>query len=247
MGCGRYRTPNEHMLDDRRGAMTWPVRRNAVRVGSALLAAVALSAIPTAATAGAQGRSGVRAGMATPAPVPNGFKANSVTWLSPARGWVLGAAPCGTKTCSDVIGTTDGSKTWALLGAVGAPIARSGLGGITEIRFATPKVGWAFGPDLYRTTDGGRSFASTFIDGVHGRLIPAVVDVRTGAVREPIPTGDELFDIGGFLWSPASDRLYLNASRGSDSGHDAMVWPIAGRDVSYLRLGGGSVAVLAAA
>jgi hypothetical protein len=93
----------------------------------------------------------------------------------------------------------------------------------------------------------GRYFASTFLEVATGRPIPAVIDTRTGAVREPLRATGELFDIGGFLWSPTSDGLYLNASRGSEGGHDAMVWPIAGEDVSYLRLGSGSVAVLAAA
>jgi hypothetical protein len=92
----------------------------------------------------------------------------------------------------------------------------------------------------------GRYFASTFIEMSSGRPIPAVIDTRTGAVREPRRSG-ELFDIGGFLWFPTSDGLYLNASRGSEGGHDAMVWPIGGDDVSYLRLGGGSVEVLAVA
>jgi hypothetical protein len=93
----------------------------------------------------------------------------------------------------------------------------------------------------------GRYFASTFIDTVSGRPIPVVVDTKTGVVREPRRPAGELFDLGGFLWSPTSDRLYLNASRGSDGGHDAMVWVLPGEDVAYLRLGGGSVAVLAAA
>ncbi len=76
-------------------------------------------------------------------PVPAAFKANSVTWVSAQRGWVLGAAPCGKNTCSDVIGTTDGGKTWQLTGTVKAPLANIGKGthGVTEVRFATPT--WA--------------------------------------------------------------------------------------------------------
>jgi photosystem II stability/assembly factor-like uncharacterized protein len=117
------------------------------------------------------------AGMAPPAvaatparqaAVPSGFKANSITWASPQQGWVLGAAPCGAKTCTDVIGTTDGATTWKLLGRVNAPIARLGQAanpGVTEIRFATPMVGWAFGPHLFQTVDGGRSWAKMTIPG----------------------------------------------------------------------------------
>lgn len=99
--------------------------------------------------------------------VPTGFKANSVTWLSPQRGWVLGAARCGAHTCSDVIGTTDAAKSWRLVGTIPAPIALldGAQPGIAEIRFATPAAGWAFGPQLFRTTTGGKSWAEVPIPG----------------------------------------------------------------------------------
>jgi hypothetical protein len=93
----------------------------------------------------------------------------------------------------------------------------------------------------------GRYFASTFIEAATGLTIPAVVDIQTGVVLEPSRSAGELFDTGGFVWSATGDSLYLNASRGGDGGHDAMVWPIPGGEPAYLRLGGGSVAVLAAA
>ena len=47
-------------------------------------------------------------GAAAATPVPRGFAANSVTWISPLRGWVLGHARCGGKVCTYVIGSTDG-------------------------------------------------------------------------------------------------------------------------------------------
>src|SRR6266498_3165737 len=94
------------------------VTRKSLCVFAAL--AVACPAILTLAMAQAAVGSTAPAAAAS---VPKGFKANSITWLSPQRGWVLGAARCGTKICSDVIGTTDGAKTWGLVGAVNAPIA----------------------------------------------------------------------------------------------------------------------------
>lgn len=120
---------------------------------AAAAAAMTCAAILTSAPAlAAPGGSG--------AAVPAGFKANSVTWLSARRGWVLGAAGCGTRTCADVIVTTDGATTWHLAGAVGVPIASlGGRPGVSEIRFATPAVGWAFGPDLFHTSSGGKSWA----------------------------------------------------------------------------------------
>jgi len=100
------------------------------------------------------------------ASVPAGFEANSVTWLSAQRGWVLGAAACGKNACAEVIGTTDAAMTWRLIGTVGAPIAEfGGRPGITEIRFATPAVGWAFGTYLFPTSTGGKFWARVPIPG----------------------------------------------------------------------------------
>ena len=100
------------------------------------------------------------------ASVPAGFEANSVTWLSAQRGWVLGAAACGKNACAEVIGTTDAAMTWRLIGTVDAPIAEfGGRPGITEIRFATPAVGWAFGTYLFRTSTGGKFWARVPIPG----------------------------------------------------------------------------------
>ena len=113
------------------------------------------------------GRAGGHAGPGTP--VPASFKANSVTWVSAQRGWVLGAAPCGKNTCSDVIGTSDGGKTWQLTGTVKAPLANIGKGthGVTEVRFATPSVGWVFGTGslLFQTSDGGKSWVRMPVPG----------------------------------------------------------------------------------
>jgi len=129
----------------------------AVRViaAVALTCAATLTPGPALAWSGGPGAS-----------VPAGFEANSVTWLSAQRGWVLGAAACGKNACAEVIGTTDAAMTWRLIGTVGAPIAEfGGRPGITEIRFATPAVGWAFGTYLFRTSTGGKFWARVPIPG----------------------------------------------------------------------------------
>jgi hypothetical protein len=182
----------------------------------------------------------------------------------PANGRVVGVVNSGLVVAAGRVVTVWDPRTGRVVRTIGgAALFVSGAGQDTvawvtaenALRFTTVSTGVVTNADI--STGGlpggsigalspdGRYFASTFIDLASGRPIPAVVDVSTGAVREPARPAGELFDIGGFLWSPTSDRLYLNASRGSDGGHDAMVWPIAGGDVSYLRLGGGSVAVLA--
>lgn len=133
----------------------------------------AAAAVTAAITAGglAAAASGNPAAAVTP--VPRGFAANSVTWVSPLRGWVLGHAPCGAKVCTYVLGSTNGGKTWQRLGIVAAPIARigePGQPGVTEVRFATANVGYVFAPYLFRTTNGGRTWAKMPIPGGGGQV-----------------------------------------------------------------------------
>lgn len=132
----------------------------AVVIGAAVLTPASALAAP--------GRTGPAAG-ATPAAgsVPASFKAASITWLNLKRGWVLGAVPCGAKFCWFAAGTADGARTWRMLGRVGPatgapPDVRPAA---AEIRFATARVGWAFGPGLFRTTNGGWSWRAAPIPG----------------------------------------------------------------------------------
>lgn len=81
-------------------------------------------------------------------PVPAGFAPRSVTYVSTAEGWVLGTAPCGSPPCTSIVRTTDGGSSWA-----GIPAPRTD--GVRFLRFATELDGWAFGPDLWSTHDGG--------------------------------------------------------------------------------------------
>ncbi len=112
----------------------------------------------------------VGAGRATasPAPVPRNFHATSITWISALHGWVLGAAPCGDTHCTYVLTTYDRGKTWQRLGRIRTPVAHIGdpdKPGVTEIRFATAQVGYAFAPYLFHTTDGGRTWTRMTIPG----------------------------------------------------------------------------------
>src|SRR5258708_110910 len=78
-----------------------------------------------------------------------------LTWLSDRRGWALATAPCSSGMCPRVAATRDGGRSWT---ALSAPSGLSTPWQVSQIRFATAKVGYLFGPALYQTRDGGHSW-----------------------------------------------------------------------------------------
>ncbi len=112
---------------------------------------------PAAATRSLAGALGAR-GLA-------GSFVMDLTWVSGQQGWALAAAPCARGLCPQVARTGDGGRTWTQLptppgviqdgaGAVGCDRVAC----VSHIRFATPKVGYLFGPSLYETRDGGQTW-----------------------------------------------------------------------------------------
>jgi photosystem II stability/assembly factor-like uncharacterized protein len=130
---------------------------------------------------------------ASAAPVAATFKAVSTTWLTPEQGWILGLAPCGTKTCTEVISTSDGGASWTEAGTIPAltPPAANATTGVTEIRFDTPATGWAFAPQLYRTTNGGRSWAREPLPGPGARQVLALATTPAAAYAVTSPCAYE--------------------------------------------------------
>jgi hypothetical protein len=97
---------------------------------------------------------------APPAAPPN-FQATSVTFVGLHTGYVLGQAGtpghCGPPDlyiCTSIAGTGDHGSTWH---GVKAPVtgAPSGPAGVSQVRFFNTSDGWAFGPQLWATHDGG--------------------------------------------------------------------------------------------
>ncbi|WP_433227316.1 WD40/YVTN/BNR-like repeat-containing protein [Actinomadura formosensis] len=125
-------------------------------------------------------------------PVPAGFRAQSTTWPLPRYGWVLGSAPCPTGQCTTVVTTRDGGGTWSAVGAPAAPLAPPGEAGVTEIRFADPRHGWAFGPSFFRTSDGGRDWREAPLPGNGRRVLSLAAGAGTVYVAvSPCAPGEE--------------------------------------------------------
>ena len=88
-----------------------------------------------------------------------------LTWVSDEHGWALAAAPCGEGLCPRVATTGNGGQTWAPLpappGAIqdqNAIVNCARVACVSHIRFATARVGYLFGPALFQTGDGGRTW-----------------------------------------------------------------------------------------
>jgi hypothetical protein len=140
------------------------------------------AAVVACVAAGGLLAGGLLAGGASAATVPGSFKAMSLAWVTQERGWVLGTAPCGAHTCTEVIATSNGGTTWTQEGTIPAPLSGgNSTTGVSEIRFATPTTGWAFGPDLYRTADGGRTWTREAIPGKGSKQLVTLATAGTAA------------------------------------------------------------------
>jgi photosystem II stability/assembly factor-like uncharacterized protein len=96
-------------------------------------------------------------------PVPSGFAATSVTFVSADEAFVLGTAPCSHAPCTSIVRTLDRGVSWRGLPAPIAPLGQvGGTAGpsVWGIRFADPAHGFVFGNGLWETTDGGEHWAA---------------------------------------------------------------------------------------
>lgn len=111
-----------------------------------------------------------------PAVVPIDFAATSATFVSLQTGWVIGQAGvpgnCSTQYCTSVARTDNAGQTWYGVPAplTGAPDGASGVG---QIRFLDRSDGWAFGPQLFATNDGGEHWTQVPTGGQR------VIDLET--------------------------------------------------------------------
>ena len=118
--------------------------------------------LPTASAPAATPVASASPSAASPVPSPTpgapatalGLSPASATFVSATDGWVLGTGTCPSGPCAKVMRTTDGGSTWTAVPAPSASIVPGGgqgAPGISRLRFADARNGWAYGPDLWAT------------------------------------------------------------------------------------------------
>ena len=105
-------------------------------------------------------------------PVPPRFAPTSVTFVSLSTGFVIGqagtpghCANANPDICTSVAETANAGRTWRGVPApsTGAP---DGGSGVSQIRFIDPMTGWAFGPQLWVTHNGGQNWTQVDTHGM---------------------------------------------------------------------------------
>jgi hypothetical protein len=132
-----------------------------------------------------------------------------VTFVSTTTGFVLGVdSTCPAGSCVALARTSDEGSRWAELPAPSADYVAPGaqstssLPAVREVRFADRLDGWVFGPALFATHDGGRTWQQINLGGsvisleTSGGYVDAIVSpcsggaVCTGPLRlEQAPDG----------------------------------------------------------
>jgi hypothetical protein len=163
-----------------------------------------------------------------PAPVPANFQPGSVTFVSTDTGWVIGQAGtpghCATQYCTSVARTDDAGKSWI---GVPAPLTGppDGATGVGQIRFLNLRDGWAFGPGLFATHDGGEHWTRIDTHGLRVTDLETVGDRAFGLFASCSGTGP------AFAGQCTSFSLYSSLASADD-------WTPVGPLTSGLALGG---------
>jgi hypothetical protein len=115
------------------------------------------------ATGGTAGALGLPAG----GPIPAGFRIVSTTTTTHDLTYLLGTAPCGSPPCTSVL-RKDGLR-WHGIPAPPVDVASAGRPEgpetVRDVRFGTPRDGWAYGGALWSTHDGGARWHAVDVGG----------------------------------------------------------------------------------
>ena len=138
-----------------------------------------------------------------------GFSAVDVTFVGD-RGWALGTAECASGRCTTQLVSADGGATWTQRAARG--LCADGC--VREVRFADDKVGYAFGPDLWITLNGGESWAKVSSPEVQALEVAGESVVRVVSTQPSCMPGCtylvQTAPVGSLVWT----TRYTSTGRG---------------------------------
>jgi photosystem II stability/assembly factor-like uncharacterized protein len=106
--------------------------------------------------------------VAAAAPVAANFEPGSVSFVSGSRGFLLGTSPCRHAPCTALLATSDGGRIWEPVAAPGASFASTGArsgASVSQVVFAGPSDGWAYGYSLWATYDGAHTWQKVDLGG----------------------------------------------------------------------------------
>lgn len=121
-----------------------------------------------------------------------GLSPASVTFVSINDGWVLGTGTCASGSCAAIVRTADAGRTWTAVAAPAAsivPAPAQGAQGISRLRFADARNGWAYGPDLWSTHDGGATWTRLTIAGLPAGSPIVALEAGKGSVHAAVLDG----------------------------------------------------------
>jgi hypothetical protein len=171
------------------------------------------------------------------ATVAGAFQPTSITFVSSRLGAAIGqgqaAGRCtGQPTCTSLAGTDDYGKNWF---GVSAPAAGSpdGASGVSQLRFLNENQGFAFGPALWVTEDGGASWAQvrlpsgvrvTDLETVDGQVLAVWGQCQGGGTDFAVDCSRFTLETAAAgsagqlsAWRPVPGAIALHAGSGSAS------------------------------
>jgi photosystem II stability/assembly factor-like uncharacterized protein len=184
-----------------------PTTANQAANGRSSQAVSSAAASPLSSSAQAAAPSAVAA------PVPANFRPTSVTFIGTETGWVIGQAGtpghCATQYCTSMARTDDAGNTWT---GVPAPLAgpADGATGVSQVRFLNADDGWAFGPQLFATHDGGQTWTPVATNGMRVTDLETVGDRAFALFASCTGTGAD------FASHCTSYTLYSSADSADD-------------------------------
>jgi hypothetical protein len=166
---------------------------------TALLAAVGSGCVGAVQAVAAHGTAHAAHAVATAKPKPAPIDVLSASFVSASAGYLLAEPACASladpcKTTAVMRRTVDGGRTWSAVPGPAAPPVNmfrpsTAANAVGRILFTSLRDGFAYGPGLWRTTDGGASWHQVRVPGrvaqfaVAGHRMVAVIGGCDGSRR----------------------------------------------------------------